>query len=553
MHAEFPIEALIDAVNEGGKIRDEALATMLYLFQEESNRKLVPKDVDVLSLLLKIIKDCIGEDTSIIALAILWYFSDDLPVSEMLVDKYLPLLTDVMQQGDVQAKAKAIGILANLALVPRNSKKMGTFIVRVKSLMACLVDVLTENRENARLYALETLLHMATTVQENKVNLLDPSFNLLQILVDIIEKEEPRQDDAVELATSLKTILEKTANITWECKLFSDLTLNELYSVLKLRSEVFVVEQNCVYLDIDDNDKDRYHVMGKIGDTVVATTRLFEKGQQYDDYHAIGRVCTSGSFRGLGIGKQLMQYSIDECEKLFGKDGNIKVGAQQYLKRFYESFGFRRSSDGYLEDGIPHFSMTRMYLKRSNPDKVYKVTTASEFEQFKETGCLASALDKNDGFVHFSDHIMAPKVVEMFFKDAIDVVLLELDASKLLPFAYNHSKQYKTEWIIGSMKDKGPSKDTIDESDVTIHYLLPSGCIHVYTNEVGESGEVVVGLNFTYALIQAAPCPLVDGVHQFPEWLPVEENLESKASNKHSHKGKHKRKSGETKQGGRLE
>ena len=186
MNAEFPIGSLVDAVHEGGKIRDEALATMLYLFQEECNRKLVPNDVDILTLLLTIIKDCIGEESRIIALATLWYFSDDQAVSELLVRKYLPLLTDVMEQEEGQAKVKAIGILANLAIVPNNSKRMGTFIVRVKSLIACLIDVLQEDRGNARLYALETLLHMASTVRENKVSILDPQYNLLEMLIGIL-------------------------------------------------------------------------------------------------------------------------------------------------------------------------------------------------------------------------------------------------------------------------------------------------------------------------------------------------------------------------------
>ena len=555
MNAEFPIGSLVDAVHEGGKIRDEALATMLYLFQEECNRKLVPNDVDILTLLLTIIKDCIGEESRIIALATLWYFSDDQAVSELLVRKYLPLLTDVMEQEEGQAKVKAIGILANLAIVPNNSKRMGTFIVRVKSLIACLIDVLQEDRGNARLYALETLLHMASTVRENKVSILDPQYNLLEMLIGIIEKEEPRQAEAVELATSLKDVLEKTANVTWHCKLFADLTVDELYSLMKLRSEVFVVEQNCVYLDMDDNDKDRYHVMGKIGDTVVATTRLFQKGQQYDEYNAIGRVCCSSSLRGLGIGKQLMQMSINECEKLFGEDGKIKIGAQTYLKRFYESFGFRRCSEEYLEDGIPHISMSRMYLEKPNPDKVYKITTASEFESFKETGCLASGLDGDDGFVHLSDYTMAPKVAGMFFKEAIDVVLIELDAAKLVPYNYNHNNQHKTEWIVGSMKDSEPSQETLHESDITIHYLLPDGCIHVYTNEKNGEGKVSVGLDFVHALIQAAPCPLVDGAHQFPEWLPVEDTKKKKTPDaKTPSKGaKQKRKSGEAKQGGKLE
>jgi ElaA protein len=147
-------------------------------------------------------------------------------------------------------------------------------------------------------------------------------------------------------------------NVRWVTKNFAELTVNELYDVLKLRSEVFVVEQKCIFLDIDNNDQKAYHTIGFIGDEVVATTRLFDKNIMYDGYQSIGRVVGSPRHRGLGIGKALMQYSIQECERLFGK-GPIKIGAQLYLKKFYGEQGFEQSGDVYLEDEIDHIPMIR--------------------------------------------------------------------------------------------------------------------------------------------------------------------------------------------------
>jgi len=116
-------------------------------------------------------------------------------------------------------------------------------------------------------------------------------------------------------------------NLRWVTKTFTELYATELYALLRLRSEVFVVEQNCIFLDMDNNDQKAYHTIGFIGDEVVATTRLFDKNIMYDGYQSIGRVVGSPRHRGLGIGKALMQYSIQECERLFGK-GPIKIGAQ---------------------------------------------------------------------------------------------------------------------------------------------------------------------------------------------------------------------------------
>lgn len=148
------------------------------------------------------------------------------------------------------------------------------------------------------------------------------------------------------------------STIQWITKPFNALSAQELYAILRLRSEVFVVEQNCVFLDMDNKDQIAYHTMGWMNDELVASTRLFDVDQSYTGYQSIGRVVGSPRHRGLGIGKQLMYYSIAECERLFGK-GPIKIGAQLYLKKFYEEQGFEQSGEMYYEDAIEHIPMIR--------------------------------------------------------------------------------------------------------------------------------------------------------------------------------------------------
>ncbi|MFN8355150.1 MAG: GNAT family N-acetyltransferase [Spirosomataceae bacterium] len=144
----------------------------------------------------------------------------------------------------------------------------------------------------------------------------------------------------------------------WLIKPFDALTPHELYQILRLRSEVFVVEQNCVFLDMDDKDAHCEHLMAwnEVGQ-LVAYTRLVPPGISYNE-PSIGRVVTSPAQRGLKIGRELMERSIASVEELFGKQP-IKIGAQLYLKRFYESLGFMQSDEEYLEDGIPHIEMVR--------------------------------------------------------------------------------------------------------------------------------------------------------------------------------------------------
>lgn len=148
------------------------------------------------------------------------------------------------------------------------------------------------------------------------------------------------------------------SNILWITKHFSQLTVAELYAILRLRSEVFVVEQNCVFLDMDNNDQKAYHTMGWLNDELIATTRLFDVDQSYSGYQSIGRVVGSPRHRGKGAGKELMQYSIAECERLFGKHP-IKIGAQLYLKKFYNEQGFEQAGEMYYEDEIEHIPMIR--------------------------------------------------------------------------------------------------------------------------------------------------------------------------------------------------
>jgi ElaA protein len=138
-------------------------------------------------------------------------------------------------------------------------------------------------------------------------------------------------------------------------KKFEELTVYELYAILQLRNEVFAIEQNCVYPDLDNKDQSSWHLMGWEDDKLVAYTRLVPPGVAYPEA-SIGRVVTAKSIRRNGAGKELMKRSIEETYRLFGKKP-VKIGAQVYLKDFYTSFGFLQTSDIYDEDGIDHIEM----------------------------------------------------------------------------------------------------------------------------------------------------------------------------------------------------
>lgn len=146
--------------------------------------------------------------------------------------------------------------------------------------------------------------------------------------------------------------------LQWIFKSFDALNNEELYALLRLRSEVFVVEQNCVFLDMDDKDQACHHLLGYKGDLLAAYTRIVPQGISYDNYASIGRVVTSPQVRGEGRGKELMEESIKRLHGLYGIVP-IKIGAQLYLKKFYESLGFQQCGEVYDEDGIDHIPMLR--------------------------------------------------------------------------------------------------------------------------------------------------------------------------------------------------
>ncbi len=147
--------------------------------------------------------------------------------------------------------------------------------------------------------------------------------------------------------------------LNFSCLPFDQLSPKELYNILALRQEVFVVEQNCPYLDCDGKDFHCWHLMGRNdAGQLVCYTRLLPEGVSYEGYTSIGRVVSSPLARGTGAGKILMQRSIEMCLHLFGPTP-IKIGAQSYLLKFYEGFGFLSTGEEYLEDGIPHTKMIR--------------------------------------------------------------------------------------------------------------------------------------------------------------------------------------------------
>jgi ElaA protein len=148
-------------------------------------------------------------------------------------------------------------------------------------------------------------------------------------------------------------------NLRIECKAFTELSVDELYEILALRSEVFVVEQNCIFLDLDHKDQKAIHFMGyDQNNQLMAYTRLFDYGAYYEGFLSIGRVVASPKGRGEGNGRQIFGKSVVKVQELFGQKP-IKIGAQAYLESFYASFGFESINEDYIEDGIPHKIMVR--------------------------------------------------------------------------------------------------------------------------------------------------------------------------------------------------
>lgn len=143
----------------------------------------------------------------------------------------------------------------------------------------------------------------------------------------------------------------------WIIKSYKELTKQELYAFLRLRAEVFVVEQDCPYQDLDNKDQLAQHLFAVDHDEVVVYLRIFKAGDYFQEI-SIGRVVVKPTFRSTGLGHQAMHQAIAYIES-HHKEKAIRISAQTYLKEFYENHGFIKKGEGYLEDGIPHIGMLR--------------------------------------------------------------------------------------------------------------------------------------------------------------------------------------------------
>ncbi|WP_440873915.1 GNAT family N-acetyltransferase [Thalassotalea sp. PLHSN55] len=156
-----------------------------------------------------------------------------------------------------------------------------------------------------------------------------------------------------------------TTTLDWQVKTFKQLSTKELHDVIKLRLEVFVVEQNCVYQDLDNNDthENTVHVFAYDEGEVAAYLRILPKGLTYQEYVSIGRVVTSEKARGKALGHQLIAKGIEVYQQQFDQQA-LKISAQEHLQKFYQQHGFVSVGESYLEDGIPHIGM--VYQKNAN-------------------------------------------------------------------------------------------------------------------------------------------------------------------------------------------
>ncbi len=144
--------------------------------------------------------------------------------------------------------------------------------------------------------------------------------------------------------------------IKWKEQVFNELNTKELYEISRLRSEIFVVEQEILYNDFDRKDYKAIHLSGFIEEELVAYARIFDKGDYYEDHTGFGRVAVIEKERGNNYGKELVKKCVEVCKKNFDKQ-EIKISAQAYLEKFYIDLGFERRGEGYMEDGIPHCAM----------------------------------------------------------------------------------------------------------------------------------------------------------------------------------------------------
>jgi len=148
------------------------------------------------------------------------------------------------------------------------------------------------------------------------------------------------------------------SKIIWQWHVLDDLTPFQIQEMFALRQEVFIVEQNCPYQDIDGKDEQAYHLLGWQDEQLIATLRVFERYQPYLNNASFGRVCTHQSVRNEGFGKLLISKALEFISENFPNQ-SVQIGAQCYLKDFYQAFGFKQVSEIYDEDGIEHILMLK--------------------------------------------------------------------------------------------------------------------------------------------------------------------------------------------------
>ena len=152
------------------------------------------------------------------------------------------------------------------------------------------------------------------------------------------------------------------SKLKWQCLAFQTLTPSQLYEILQLRSEIFVVEQNCVYQDLDGLDEDAMHLVGNLDRQLACYARLIPPGVKYDE-PALGRIASQPSLRRRGYGRAVVARAIEICEDIWPAEG-IRISAQARLENFYREFGFKTVTAPYLEDGMPHVEMLRRAGRR---------------------------------------------------------------------------------------------------------------------------------------------------------------------------------------------
>ena len=146
--------------------------------------------------------------------------------------------------------------------------------------------------------------------------------------------------------------------ITWTAKAFKDLSVDEYFEIIYLRTEIFVVEQDCPYQEVDEKDRQSYHLFGRAENgELIAVTRVLPKGISYDEI-SVGRVALKKEYRGKGIADTLMLETLNFIKQEFGKQA-IRISAQEYLLKCYNKHGFKQVGEMYLEDDIPHIEMLK--------------------------------------------------------------------------------------------------------------------------------------------------------------------------------------------------